>query len=117
MASATGIPVVVGSGIPANAVGPDGQIYIDLDSLNTEKLNAFVRSRNKFFALDHLPAVILAPVTVANLPAPQIAMKGWRATVTDATQAVSSVSFAAIVTGGGANNLPVWCDGTNWRVG
>ena len=48
--------------------------------------------------------------TVAGLPA---GTTGARAFVTDATAA----TFASIVAGGGANNVPVYHDGTNWRIG
>lgn len=39
--------------------------------------------------------------------------KGIRRFVTDAT----ATTFASIVAGGGANNVPVYSDGTNWRIG
>ncbi len=52
-------------------------------------------------------------VTVANLPAPAAAGQGARHFVTDAT----SKSFSALVVGGGPHSVPVYCDGTNWRVG
>ena len=113
----------VGNGAPANAVGSETDVFIDLSTIGLGETRAYIRYANIFY--DHRysgglicdGAVILAAITVAKLPAPQAIMKGWRATVTDATQAVSAVSFTAIVTGGGANTLPVWCDGTNWRVG
>lgn len=53
------------------------------------------------------------PVTVATLPTASTARKGYRNFVTDAT----ATTFASIVAGGGANNVPVYCDGTNWRIG
>lgn len=49
--------------------------------------------------------------TVANLPAAGTA--GRRAFVTDA----NATTFASIVAGGGANGVPVYDDGTNWRIG
>jgi hypothetical protein len=49
--------------------------------------------------------------TVAGLPAAGTA--GRRSFVTDATLAV----FASIVAGSGANGVPVYDDGTNWRIG
>ena len=51
-------------------------------------------------------------LTVANLPA-VTGLTGFRAFVTDA----SATTFASIVAGGGANGVPVYCDGTNWRIG
>ena len=51
-------------------------------------------------------------VTVATLPA-AAGLAGFRAFVTDA----NATTFASIVAGGGANGVPVYCDGTNWRIG
>jgi hypothetical protein len=56
----------------------------------------------------------LAALTVATLPA----AGGWqgpytRHTVTDA----NATTFNSIVAGGGANVVPVFSDGTNWRIG
>ena len=50
---------------------------------------------------------------VASLLAAATAGAGARAQVTDATV----TTFASIVAGGGANGVPVYCDGTNWRIG
>lgn len=49
--------------------------------------------------------------TVAALPAAGTA--GRRAFVTDA----NATTFASIVAGGGSNGVPVYDDGTNWRIG
>lgn len=54
--------------------------------------------------------------TVANLPSVAVAGAGARAAVTDATQTLTA-GIGAIVAGGGANIVPVFCDGTNWRIG
>jgi hypothetical protein len=53
------------------------------------------------------------PVAVADLPSAAIAGVGSRAFVTD-----SSVStFGTTVAGGGSTKVPVYSDGTNWKVG
>ena len=52
-------------------------------------------------------------VTVANLPSPVVAGAGARAMVTDCGSAV----FNALVTSGGANIVPCFSDGTQWRIG
>lgn len=52
------------------------------------------------------------PGTVSALPAASAAV-GQRDFVTDAT----STTFASVVAGGGANGVPVYSDGTNWRIG
>jgi hypothetical protein len=51
--------------------------------------------------------------TVATLPSPTTINAGVRAFVSDAT----ATTFNSIVAGGGANKLPIFCDGTNWRIG
>jgi hypothetical protein len=56
------------------------------------------------------------PVTVSTLTAAATAGNGARHAVTDSTVAASG-NFGAIVAGGGANNVPVYSDGTNWRIG
>lgn len=50
--------------------------------------------------------------TVANLQGASSA-KGARTYVTDAT----STTFASIVAGGGGNTVPIFSDGSNWRIG
>ena len=51
--------------------------------------------------------------TVAALVAAATAGAGARAVVTDA----NATTFHSIVAGGGANVVPVFSDGTNWRIG
>lgn len=52
-------------------------------------------------------------MAVASLPAASAALKGARAMVTDANAA----TFMTTAAGGGANIVPVFCDGTNWKIG
>lgn len=52
-------------------------------------------------------------LTVATLPTAATAGAGARAFVTDA----NATTFASIVAAGGANGVPVYSDGTNWRIG
>jgi hypothetical protein len=59
------------------------------------------------------PIVKNTPVTVANLPNAVTSGAGATAFVSDATSTV----FAAVLAGSGANNVPVYSDGTIWRVG
>lgn len=56
------------------------------------------------------------PCTVANLPGAAAAYIGLKMMVTDGS-VVASGNFGAIVAGSGANKVPVYCDGTNWRIG
>ena len=62
-------------------------------------------------SIDALAPFTLKTYTVATLPAGPV--KGWTAMVTDA----NATTFASIVAGGGSNNIPVYYDGTNWRIG
>ena len=50
---------------------------------------------------------------VGSLPSASTVGAGARSFVTDAT----ATTFASIVAGGGANGVPVYSDGTNWRIG
>ena len=53
------------------------------------------------------------PVTVASLPSASVAGAGARYFVSDAT----ATTFTSVVAGGGSSPVPVYSDGTNWRVG
>ncbi len=57
--------------------------------------------------------LLTATVLTSNLPTPVAALKGARSFVSNA----SAATFASTFNSGGANNVPVYCDGTNWRVG
>jgi hypothetical protein len=57
-------------------------------------------------------SVQTTPVTYAQLPS-AVGNAGARAFITDG----SSTTFAATVAGGGANKVPVYSDGTVWKVG
>lgn len=52
-------------------------------------------------------------VAVASLPTCDSNAKGTRHFVTDA----NATTFMSTVAAGGANNVPVVCDGTNWKIG
>lgn len=60
--------------------------------------------------------VLTKPLTVATLPAAAAGFEGLRAWVGDATAALTA-GIGTVVAGGGANKVPVVCDGTNWRIG
>lgn len=53
------------------------------------------------------------PYTVATLPSAATAGAGARAFVSDA----NATTFASVVAGGGANNVPIYSDGAVWRIG
>ena len=52
-------------------------------------------------------------LTVATLPSAATRGAGSRSFVTDANAA----TFATVVAGGGSNAVPVYSDGTDWRIG
>ena len=54
-----------------------------------------------------------AALPVASLPAAAVERVGSRYIVSDA----NATTFASVVAAGGANVVPVYCDGTNWRIG
>ena len=51
--------------------------------------------------------------TFATLPVAAVAIRGARAMITDC----NTTTFNATAAAGGANIVPVFCDGTNWKVG
>ena len=82
---------------------------------SSRQLN-FLMGGTSIFQIGTTSANALAPFTlktytVATLPASPV--KGWTAMVTDA----NATTFASTVVGGGSNNVPVYYDGTNWRIG
>lgn len=50
------------------------------------------------------------------LPSATTTGAGSRAFITD-SNLVAAGNFGALVSGSGANNVPVYSDGTNWRIG
>ena len=56
------------------------------------------------------------PTVVGSLPAAATVGSGARHFVTDAN-ATTTAGIGAVVVGGGANIVPVYSDGTNWRIG
>ena len=52
-------------------------------------------------------------LTVATLPSAATSGTGARAFVSDA----NATTFASTVVGGGANKVPVYSDGANWKIG
>jgi hypothetical protein len=54
-----------------------------------------------------------SPVVYSQLPNASDAGAGTRAYVTDSITA----TFGATIAGGGANAVPVYSDGTDWKVG
>lgn len=60
----------------------------------------------------------LKPVAVGSLPACGSAVPdGTQGAVTDSNAASFTVGIGAVVAAGGTTHVPVYCDGTNWRIG
>lgn len=57
------------------------------------------------------------PTTVGALPTCNAGMRGGHGFVTDSNAASYTAGIGAIVAAGGSTNVPVVCDGTNWRIG
>lgn len=55
----------------------------------------------------------LTVYTVSTLPSAATSGAGARSFVSDATV----TTFASTVVGGGTNKVPVYSDGTNWKIG
>lgn len=66
-----------------------------------------------FTSLTASSYIKVTPCLVAALPSAADSGSGARAFVTDAT----ATTFASIVSGGGANSVPCFSDGTDWRIG
>jgi len=78
---------------------------------------ASLTTLNEFLGLNFTAVVAetvqTSPVLYSALPTAASAGMGTRAFITDG----STTTFAATVTGGGVNKVPVYSDGTNWKVG
>lgn len=55
-------------------------------------------------------------VAVASLPTCNAGLEGARMGVTDSNAALTA-GIGAAVANGGANHVPVYCDGTSWKIG
>jgi hypothetical protein len=76
-------------------------IAANMDALEVNSVTAAL-----FAKVDAVPVAELSPLATA----------GARATVNNATQTLTA-GIGAVVAGGGANVVPVFFDGTNWRIG
>lgn len=62
-------------------------------------------------------AEVILPIAVGALPTCNSGSKGGRTTVTDSNAASFTAGIGAVVAAGGSTIVPVFCDGTNWRIG
>lgn len=80
------------------------------ERLRNRRIEEVMRRQEMNFN-DALRAQWLPACLVSELPAGAVA--GVRGFVTDAT----ATTFASSVVGGGTNKVPVYSDGTTWRIG
>jgi hypothetical protein len=85
------------------------------DQLNSVLRLYFVRLQSIVGQLETGGGIIppTTVYTVAALPSAATSGMGARAFVSDA----NATTFASTVAGGGANKVPVYSDGVNWKIG
>ena len=93
---------------PALPLAPTEYSRQYIDQLNNV-LRLYFSQLDNFVGQFNLGSVY----TVATLPVAAAVSVGARAFVTDS----SVTTFNTVVAGGGSSNVPVFFDGTNWRVG
>jgi hypothetical protein len=74
-----------------------------------------IKARNGIFADDNGSYVQIPGMAVANLPASPV--RGLRWYVTDSNATSYTLGIGAVVAAGGSTIVPVFYDGTNWRIG
>lgn len=98
--------IVIGASAQASSASANNEITLGNASITSMRVPGLTLTFSvKYF--NH------GTLTVATLPAAATAGAGARAFVTDA----NATTFASVVAGGGANGVPVYSDGTNWRIG
>jgi len=108
-----------GSVVDFNWKANDGTLHLKYQGYTTPQFSAgsdnsiSLGTASKRWTTVYSVNAKFTPVTVASLPAAATIGAGAKAFVSDAT----ATTFASIVAGGGANNVPVYSDGTNWRIG
>jgi hypothetical protein len=99
-----------------------GETYLE-NGFNNASGHIVLRTRVSGTKIDGLRVygqgwVRLGPLTinVSGLTAAAAGLIGMRAFVNDASVTYTA-GIGTVVVGGGANVVPVFCDGTNWRIG
>lgn len=98
--------IVIGSGADASTATVSNEITLGNSSVTALRVPGLSYTGG----VKYLNVGVL---TVGTLPAAATAGAGARAFVSDA----NATTFASIVAAGGANGVPVYSDGTNWRIG
>lgn len=92
-----------GSGTTANGVG--GSFKVILPSGPTR------------FAVPRVGGAQIPEVDVSDLPTCNSGAAGTRHSVDNSNAVSFTAGIGAVVAGGGTTHVPVYCDGTNWRIG
>lgn len=98
--------IVIGNGADTSSASVSNEITLGNGSITKFRIPGLVLSAGAYW-------INVGAVTVSALPSASTAGAGARAFVTDAT----ATTFASTVAGGGANSVPVYSDGTNWKIG
>lgn len=98
--------IVIGYDADASSSGVSNEITLGNSSITSMRVPGLTMTAG-------LKWINNGTQTVAALVAAGTAGVGARAVVTDA----NATTFYSIVAGGGANVVPVFSDGTNWRIG
>jgi len=77
----------------------------------------FVHTQEQIGPQQVLPTIQVSSVAVASLPTCNSAAEGTHAAVNNSNAASYTAGIGAVVAGGGTTHVPVYCDGTNWRIG
>jgi hypothetical protein len=104
---------IISPAVPNLPLGPEEYERRYVDQLNNV-LRLYFNQLNGTLNSLVTPVVLSTTVyTVATLPSAVTATAGARAFVSDS----SVTTFNATVVGGGANTVPVFSNGTDWKVG
>ena len=95
----------IANAAPVDRLSVGGNAYFSNNTTVNQTLSA-----NVVLATSYIK---ITPTDYANLPAAATAGAGARAFITDA----NGITFAANVAGGGSNSVPVFSDGTAWKIG
>lgn len=78
---------------------------------------SLLSANSAVFVSMKLLTVQTATSGVAALPSCAAGTEGSHANVSDSNAASYTAAIGAVVVAGGSTHVPVFCDGTNWRIG
>ena len=76
-----------------------------------------LRAQEQIGPQQTLPTIQVTAVAVGSLPTCNAAAEGTHAAVNNSNAASYTAGIGAVVAAGGTTHVPVYCDGTNWRIG